>query len=249
MSIESWRTVWRDGFAKVLPIRGLEALRDALIADDQRLTQGSTTTPPGLHCVQDWPVEAADAISFTGWQGLPNCTTVGEVSEHFAKMCFEADRLIGEPAACRWFLNWYDDTPRDEMRRELLEEVNLVLKERQPMSEQKPESVSATIRKFTERLHRINERKETELNKLAEYPETFDIMQAFADEMGGCLAYLCNYTSARGGNGKDYPIVEVIGELQKHMEAAFLKLTGREYVSETIRTSAFSQAGGPTDAR
>jgi hypothetical protein len=30
---------------------------------------------------------------------------------------------MGEPAAVRWFLNWYDETPRDEMRRKLLAEV------------------------------------------------------------------------------------------------------------------------------
>ena len=38
---------------------------------------------------------------------------------------------VGEPAACRWFLNWFDETPRDEMRRLLLAEVNRNLAERQ----------------------------------------------------------------------------------------------------------------------
>ena len=36
--MESWRTVWREGFAPVLSLKGLEALRDALAADDPRLT-------------------------------------------------------------------------------------------------------------------------------------------------------------------------------------------------------------------
>ena len=40
--------------------------------------------------------------------------------------------MPAEPAACRWFLNWYDDTPRDEVRRELLAEVELALAERVP---------------------------------------------------------------------------------------------------------------------
>ena len=31
---------------------------------------------------------------------------------------------------CADFLNWYDDTPRDEMRKQLLAEVNRVLGER-----------------------------------------------------------------------------------------------------------------------
>ena len=38
------------------------------------------------------------------------------------KIAWLSERL-GEPAACRWFLNWFDDTPRDQMRRELLAEV------------------------------------------------------------------------------------------------------------------------------
>jgi hypothetical protein len=127
--MESWRIVWRDGFVPVLSTVGLMALRDALRSDDPRLVQGATTTPPPLMCVQDWPVEACCALGFCGWQG-DALFTVGEVEEHFAKCCFEADQRLGEPAACRWFLNWFDDTPRTEMRRELLAEVELALAER-----------------------------------------------------------------------------------------------------------------------
>ena len=127
--MERWRTVWRNGFAKVLQTRGLETLRDALRDDDRRLTQGSTTTPPPLMCVQDWPVEAACAIGFCGWQG-DDLHTVGEVEQFFAQACFKADQSLGEPAACQWFLDWFDETPRDEMRRELLAEVELMLSER-----------------------------------------------------------------------------------------------------------------------
>ncbi len=110
----------------MLPTAGLEALRDALRGDDPRLTQGSTTTPPPLMCVQDWPVEAACCLGLCGWFG-EGLTTVGQVEEFFAKACFDADVLMGGGAACRWFLNWFDDTPRDEMRRELLAEVELTL--------------------------------------------------------------------------------------------------------------------------
>jgi hypothetical protein len=57
-------------------------------------------------------------------------STVGQVEEFFARCCFEADQRLGEPAACRWFLNAYDDWPRDEMRREMLAEVERELAER-----------------------------------------------------------------------------------------------------------------------
>ncbi len=130
--MESWRLVWREGFVPVLPTAGLIALREALESDDPRLTQGSTTTPPPLLCVQDWLVEGACALGFCGWQG-DGLGTVGEVEEFFARVCFEADNRLGEAAACRWFLNWFDDTPREALLQELLEEVELALSVRLPV--------------------------------------------------------------------------------------------------------------------
>lgn len=128
--MEKWRKVWRVGVAPLLSPASLEALREALVNDDPRLIQGATTKPPPLHCVQDWPVEACCAISYCGWQG-DHLTTVGEVEEFFARMCFEIDKRLGEPAGCRYFLNWFDETPREEVLKQLLSEVNLTIKERQ----------------------------------------------------------------------------------------------------------------------
>jgi hypothetical protein len=127
--MESWKQVWRDGIAPILPTAGLEALATALETDDPRLVQGATTTPPPLLCVQDWPVEACCALGFCGWQG-DGLSTVGQVEEFFAKCCFEIDERQDEHAACRWFLNWFDDTPRDRMRAELLPEVRRELERR-----------------------------------------------------------------------------------------------------------------------
>jgi hypothetical protein len=127
--MESWRKVWREGVAPLLSTPALEALERALTSDDARLLQGSTTTPPPLQCVQDWPVEAACALGFCGWQG-EGLETVAEVEEFFARICFEIDQRLGEPAACRWFLNWFDETPRDEMRELLVSEVQQALSRR-----------------------------------------------------------------------------------------------------------------------
>lgn len=119
--LESWKTVWRDGFSHCFTREQLQALTTGLRSDDKQLLQGATTCPPPLMCVQDWPCAGADFIGYCGWKtGL---TTVGEVEEFFAKCCYDADQRLGEPAACRILLNWYDDTPRDRMRAELLEEV------------------------------------------------------------------------------------------------------------------------------
>src|SRR5438045_2654448 len=128
--MESWRKVWREGIAPQLSTPGLEALQAALIRDDERLLQGSTTTPPPLQCMQECPVEGACGVGYCAWQG-DGLDTVGEIEEFFAKVCYETDQHFGEPTACRWFLNWFDDTPRDEMRRLLTPEVAAVLAERQ----------------------------------------------------------------------------------------------------------------------
>lgn len=124
--MESWRKVWREGLAPLLSVRALEALRDALKADDKRLMQGCTTSPPPLQCVEYWPVEGACAVAYCGWRG-EGLETVRDVEAFFAQTCFHIDQAIGEPAGCRWFLNWFDETPRDQMIRELLPEVELAL--------------------------------------------------------------------------------------------------------------------------
>lgn len=148
MEIEQWRKVWRNGFAPIIGTTTLEALRDALKADDPRLTQGGTTTPSPLMCVEDWPCEAGCALGYMGavenggfadvvLSGKctnPNAATVGQCEEFFARLCFEADQRLGEPAACRWFLNWFDDSPRTQMLGELLFEVERTLDERKAVA-------------------------------------------------------------------------------------------------------------------
>jgi hypothetical protein len=58
------------------------------------------------------------------------------VEEFFARMCFEIDQRLGEPAGCRWFLNWFDETPREEMRQQLLAEVKRALAQRRAEMEE-----------------------------------------------------------------------------------------------------------------
>lgn len=101
----------------------LLALKGALDADDPRLLQWATTFPPPSRCVETWPVEAACALGYCGWKG-EELDTVAEVEEFFACLCCNIDMRMGESGGCRWFLNWFDETPRHEMRRLLLHEVN-----------------------------------------------------------------------------------------------------------------------------
>jgi hypothetical protein len=120
----SWERVFRV-FADMLSDEQLEKLRRAVAEDDPRLIQGATLTPPPLMCVQDWPVEAACLIAFPGW--TDESSTVGECEEFFARTCFEIDKAVGIPAGCRFLINWFDDTPRDRMRAELLPEIDAAL--------------------------------------------------------------------------------------------------------------------------
>lgn len=124
--METWKQVWRRGVAPLLSTKSLRALRHALVTDDVRLIQGCTTTPPPLQCVLDWPIEGACIFGWCGWHG-EGLETVGEVEEYFSRLCFLADERLGEPAAVRYLLNYYDDAPRDEMRQKLLAEVDAVL--------------------------------------------------------------------------------------------------------------------------
>jgi hypothetical protein len=132
--METWRKVWRDGFVPLLSTVGLQALRSALIHDDRRLLQGVTTSPSPISCQRDWPVDGTCAVGFCAWHG-EGIDTIGEIEQHFAESCREADRRLGEPGACRYFLNWFDDAPRDQMRRALLEEVELNLADRFPIDD------------------------------------------------------------------------------------------------------------------
>lgn len=125
----TWQYVWHHGIAPGLSVAALEALRKALETDDPRLVQGKTMEPVPLHCNYALPVQAACAIGYCGWHGN-GYRTVAEVEEYFARTCAEVDQRLGEPAAVRYFLNWFDDIPRAEMRQLMLVEVNKSLRER-----------------------------------------------------------------------------------------------------------------------
>lgn len=127
--MEAWRKVWRDGLVPILPTKGLEALLEALRTDDKTLLQLVTTQPPSLECVRDWPCEGGCALAYVGWKA-EGLKTVRDVESAFIAYCYECDQRLGKPAESRWFLEFVDETPRDEMRKELIPEVELELERR-----------------------------------------------------------------------------------------------------------------------
>ena len=126
--LEAWQKAWREGFVPFLSLPGLKALKQALQTDDNRLIQGVTPQPAPLQEFESRPVEGACPVGYCGWQG-EGLASVGEVEEYFVDLCVRAEQALGDPTGGRYFLNWVDDTPRPEMRRLLLEEVNRALKE------------------------------------------------------------------------------------------------------------------------
>jgi len=128
--VESWRSVFRRGFAPLLSTESLEALERALEQDDPFLIQDATTRPVPLQCTQDWPCEGACLIGYAGW-ATGECNTVGEVAEFFSQKCVEADQRLGAFGQCAPLLNYFDDTPREEAFPQLLGEVRRALGERE----------------------------------------------------------------------------------------------------------------------
>jgi hypothetical protein len=129
---ESWRRTWRVGIAPLLSTDGLEALERALATDDPCLIQQNTLRPAyGDESDEsdDPAVYKACAIALCGWRG-DGKKHRGELLGWFAAMLKRVEEAMGEPRAAVHFLEWYDVTPRQEMRRQLLPEVRRELDRR-----------------------------------------------------------------------------------------------------------------------
>ncbi len=136
--IPTWAAIWRKA-ARHLSRAGLERLREALLADDARLIQGRTCDldpqTPLYDVLHGWcgrrghPVVNACPLGYCGWQG-DGLETVGEVEDFFAEVAVRTGAEAGDDFAIRLFTGWWDETPREESRRLLLEEVERSLAER-----------------------------------------------------------------------------------------------------------------------
>lgn len=117
--MESWRRCWREGVAPLLSYDGLEALRRALLADDERLVQGITVCRSA-----DGTVLGCCPVAYVGWRA-EGLLSLAELEEFFGRMAEESGKLLGEASGMRWLTNFWDEGPREEARRHLLAEVNL----------------------------------------------------------------------------------------------------------------------------
>jgi len=119
--LELWKKAWRVGVAPLLSNVALVELEVALEYDDPRLIQGKVCLPAWTPNAEGEEVTEVCAIGLCAL--AEGKKTVGQVSAFFGDLCRKAGEAIGETSGIRHFLSWFDETPRDEVRRELLAEV------------------------------------------------------------------------------------------------------------------------------
>jgi hypothetical protein len=133
----SWKKVWHDGIVPQLPQKGLEALRDALLADSEELQQGflayrqEQVAPNHAHVTADeGPVNRACAVGLCLWKGY-GLTTIEEVRSKFNPIDTEAAVLLndrGDDIDVRAFYDFFDSATREELRSQFLPEVEAALR-------------------------------------------------------------------------------------------------------------------------
>ncbi len=135
--LEVWQTVWRKGLAPHLPLKGLEALREALITDSQELIQCETLVTTSEVSGQGYPTEktvGCCGVLYPFWKGGVASNPVAlrvYFSDVISKCCNTfIDHGWKLPNASDNFIKWFDLTSRTKMRMELLPEVELELERR-----------------------------------------------------------------------------------------------------------------------
>jgi len=121
---ENWRHVWREHIVPQLSEQELIFVRDALVRDDRALITGHSYLPRHPR-MQEEP-EAACLLCYGPWKAR-KLSTSDQLDLVFAQICHGVDESMGQIGGCHHFLCWYDDAPRHEMRREMLQEVKLAL--------------------------------------------------------------------------------------------------------------------------
>ena len=121
--IFTWQEAFLRGVAPQFSARSLTAMLAALERDDRALIQNATVRPSPLSGLsQDVPCNHTCAIGYLA-QTEYNLATNSQVLDAFGLALYQADVYLGEVSAVRFFLNWYDDTPRDQMRAALAETI------------------------------------------------------------------------------------------------------------------------------
>lgn len=148
--MERWREAWR-GITGFIPTKGLLALREAIACDDPGLVQNKTTIPAARSFTTDDDCHGACAIAYCFWHGF-GIKGVGELRFLFEAVSTDADEHFTDlnPRRRRrfsyHFVRWFDRSPRERVRAELLVEVERELAERSRTTEQRGPASSAALK-------------------------------------------------------------------------------------------------------
>ena len=117
--MEKWRRVWRDrDRAAAVTSRFARSAIGSCSATIAGCCKASSPRRRRWMPTPIAPSSAAVPSVLCGWLGEGR-TSVGAVEEYFTAICEAADAAFGEPAACRFFFNWFDDSPRRDAPRDV----------------------------------------------------------------------------------------------------------------------------------
>lgn len=128
-----WKDVFRRGLAPQLTSDELETLLTALVNNDPDLIQGKTVEPCGAGVKGDEKPKAGCMIGYIIWK-CRGANEVRDVQNEFACICCGIDVRLAVLSVNRYLLNFFDETPRDKMRPQLIEEIELELERRKKVA-------------------------------------------------------------------------------------------------------------------
>lgn len=109
--MEAWRYCLQHGLLPLLEADTIGAMLAAL--QGGQVAPGDTCIPEPLQANADLPVTECCIMALPGLlaHGGFGQATVGQVETAFARLCGQVDARLGQPAATRYLINWFDETP------------------------------------------------------------------------------------------------------------------------------------------
>ena len=122
VKLPDWQHVFRHGLAPILSTAELLALATGLREDDPDIIQGDSTFPSPLTCNDGLKIQAGCGLCYAVWRGR-ELETIGDVYNAFLDVLGEANARLGNAGECGHFVRWFDEGDREQVRTELLAEV------------------------------------------------------------------------------------------------------------------------------
>lgn len=130
LEITAWQRAFRDGIAPNLSDNELACLAEGIRNKDERIVNGCGIVPEPSPMNSAKTPTHADPVNYAIWVGNKDVQTVGDLEERSARVMFEADQILGQPAAVRYLLNWIDDNPLETTMPQLLALVEEIIRAR-----------------------------------------------------------------------------------------------------------------------